>query len=65
MKYIIFGYGTYETRYSTLSLGYNLTIQMFIMNVNSLLSCFCNCYFCFSKIIYIVQKPIQNTLLHK
>ena len=63
MKSIIFGRGTYETRYFTLPLDYNLLIQMFIMNLNSLLRCFCTCYFCFSKIVYNVLKPIQDTLL--
>ena len=39
--------------------------KSFFKNLNSLLSCFCTCYFCFSKIVYIVQKPIQDTLLCK
>ena len=37
MKSIIFGSSAYETRYLKLSLDYDLSIQMFIMNWNILL----------------------------
>jgi len=64
MKNIIFGSGAYETRYLKFSLDYDLPIQMFTMNRNILLRYFCTWYFCFSKFVYNVQKPIQDTLLY-
>jgi len=56
---------TSETKYSTLLLGYNLLIQMFLMNENNLFNSPCTSNFCFSKIVFVVQNCIQITWLCK
>lgn len=57
--------GSTATKYSTLLFGYNLPIQIFLIIENNLFNSSCTSYLCFSKIVFIVQNPIQITLLCK